>query len=157
MIKIISWRYRGYYDDSTTVNKVSDYLGTRESIENQGIIAKDLGVSTKTIKRAVKTLKDQGKLIVHRYKDNNFVYMLGEDATRDWNAYEAIEIYKHRTGEVSLEDVTEIPDDVQEYVESLDAKFAYEYRAPETEGKALTFTRIEAKELDGIVDNLFKV
>ncbi len=89
MVVILSHDYDVGTDD------LLDYIAGVE-FTTQDDIATDFHTSVKTIQRKMKKMKDSGELIVHRYADNNFIYMIGSDATRRWNKYEAYHIAKYR-------------------------------------------------------------
>ena len=89
MVGVLNWRYN-YGSD-----KVLDAINSKNFVSRSDL-ADFLGMNIKTLGRRIKSLKEDGKLIVHRYAENNFIYMIGEDAEFGWNAYEAKEILGYR-------------------------------------------------------------
>ena len=76
-------------------NETLDYIAVVE-FETQDDIAKGFGISIKALEKRIAKLKKDGLLVVYRYTDNNFIYMVGDDAKSNWNKHEAIEIAKYR-------------------------------------------------------------
>jgi len=89
MIGVLNWKY--VCSDDLVLNAINS-----KNFISRNNLADILGMNVKTLGRKIKALKDSGKLIIHRYADNNFIYMIGEDADFGWNAYEAKEIIAFR-------------------------------------------------------------
>ncbi len=87
MIVILSWKYN---DDDI----VLDAIKANSRLENINELAVKLGVSIATLNRKLRILKKEGKLVSHRYKNNNLIWCIGGDV--DYNAWEAYQIAKYR-------------------------------------------------------------
>lgn len=98
MIIVLKWKYNSRKD------MLLDYM-VNHDFDTQEDIAKGMGISKKTIQRNVSKLKNDGLLIIHRYKDNNFIYMVGDDAEKNWNKYEAYHIAKYRMYDSVVQEV----------------------------------------------------
>ena len=81
--------------------------------DTQSDIASKFNVSTKTIGRRISKLKEDGLLIVHRYQDNNFIFMIGSDAENNWNKHDAYETARYRKciQDVPRDDIDSLSDD----------------------------------------------
>ena len=89
MIHILSWKYDIGTDDF--LDKVGGI-----DWENQKEISRELNINLKTLSRMISRLKEENKLVVYRYKDNNFIWCIGEDAKNLQNGYEALATARYR-------------------------------------------------------------
>jgi len=89
MIKVFSKRYKWHFNEIDSVKNVSNYLCSNTTITDQYQIANDLGISIKTVKRAIRTLKDLDKLIVLKDK-KSYVYIIGEDVSNLYKVYKLL-------------------------------------------------------------------
>jgi len=90
MIKVFSKSYEWHFNEIDSVKNVSNYLCSSTTITDQYQIANDLDISIKTVKRAIRTLKDLGKLIVLKDK-KSYVYIIGEDASNLYKVYKLMQ------------------------------------------------------------------
>ena len=90
MILILNWGYEIGTDE------LLDVLKKHPKVDNVGYIADLVSISKSTLNRRLKKLKDDGLLVVYRYSNNNFVWMIGLDAESKYNGYEAMQIAKYR-------------------------------------------------------------
>jgi DNA-binding MarR family transcriptional regulator len=105
MIYLLHWKYKEGTD------KFLDTL-VECRCESQVDLAREMGVSVRTIGRNVTRLKKDGLLIVYRYEKNKLIYLVGEDAKMKWNKKQSAEILhfrekvslKERTSQVSWSD-----------------------------------------------------
>ena len=162
---ILNWKYESIGND------VLDYIASVD-FDSQDMIARDLGINPKTLRRRIAKLKEDGSLVIYRYENNNFIYCIGDDAKRGWNSYQCMEIAKHRKLELlcmahgvdmdewedddmvyALEEVVLFEDEEEKL--SKDMGYSDNDRYP-TSGyaQALEFSRAESKELNSTIDGL---
>lgn len=89
MIVVINWKY--VVGSDSLLDTIS--CGNWSSVK---AIAEVEEVSVKTLQRRLAKLEDDGLLVRYRYQENNFVWMIGEDAKENWNKYDALHIAKYR-------------------------------------------------------------
>ena len=97
---VLNWKYE------ETGDRVLDYIASVE-FDSRDNIAEDLGMSIKTVGRHIARLKEEGLLVVLRYENNNFIYMVGNDAKMNWDKYQARHIAIHRMYDFDLDEVSE--------------------------------------------------
>jgi len=89
MTDVLNWKYE-------RCNDIVLKAINSKNFNSRSDLADFLGMNIKTLGRRIRLLKESGKLVIHRYMDNNFIYMIGKDAEFGWNAYEAKEILAFR-------------------------------------------------------------
>lgn len=98
MIVVLNHKYKKGSDNFLNYIALGSY-------DTQDDIAREFNVSKKTIGRWISSLRKNKLLITHRYKNNNFIYMVGEDAKEDWSSYEARHIAVYRKHKFDIEEV----------------------------------------------------
>ena len=73
-----------------------DVLSSMDSISSVDSIASIMNVTDRTVKRRLKKYRDEGLLVSRQYSNNNYIWMIGDDAKENWNGYEALHIAKYR-------------------------------------------------------------
>ncbi len=90
MIVVLGEKYVSYGDE------VLDQISRLNSIDNVEWLAQRMSMSKSMIERRLKSAKDRGDLVSCRYKDNNVIWMIGDDAKAKYNGWEAYQIAKYR-------------------------------------------------------------
>jgi len=91
-MKILHWKYvKSGTKDDVILDAMSE-----DCYPNQIYLANELGLSTRTIERAISKYKDEGKLTVFRGRNNDMYYCIGEDIKGITNVYDAINAYDYR-------------------------------------------------------------
>jgi hypothetical protein len=129
---VLNWKYKIGSD------KVLDAINTG-SFNDLEELSKIIGISLSGLKKRISKLKKDGLLVIHRYQNNNFIYMIGDDVKNNWSKSDAVHIAIHRDliPGSSKEDLTD----------------GFNYKDI-FKGKSLEFTDEEKKEMDIIVDEL---
>ena len=151
---VLDWKYKD------TGLLVLDYIA-HNKFDTQDDIAISLGLNPKTVRRQIAKLKEQGMLIVHRFHGNNFLYLIGQDAQEKWNKFEARHIAVYRKYKfddtITKEDSAELPlfeyelEDAENHDGYYNSDVGKDYKATEF-NQAMEFSRVEAKELDEIIE-----
>ena len=90
MVLVLQWGYEKGTDE------LLDKLMIHTTFNNLVSLSHSLDISIATMNRKIKKLKDDGLLVSHRYRDNNFIWMIGLDALRNYGAWDAYQIAKFR-------------------------------------------------------------
>lgn len=89
MIHILSWNYR------ETTNPLLDMIVDID-YEDQKEMALAVGVNLRTLQRKIEKLKDDGDLVVFRFKNNNTIWCIGDDVNNIHDGYEALATARYR-------------------------------------------------------------
>lgn len=90
MIIVLDWKYEVGTDN------MLDILHQFKVFDSLDDVVIEADISRSAVEKKLKKLRDKGLLISHRYKDNNFIWMIGKDAENKWNKWEAHQIAVHR-------------------------------------------------------------
>ena len=90
MIIVLGWNYVEGTDS------ILDILFKNKEFNSVKEISLLSGVPIATLSRKLSSLREQGVLVSYRYKENNSIWLIGNDAVEKWNKYEALEIAKSR-------------------------------------------------------------
>ena len=88
MIHILDWKY---VNDGSLLDSIRGH-----DWESTELIADSLGITKNVLNKRLRVLKNNGLLVSYRYKDNNFIWCIGEDVDSLLNAHDAIATARYR-------------------------------------------------------------
>ena len=77
-------------------DELLDVLNRWKVFTSLDSISVEYGKNKIATNRKIKKLKEDRLLISHRYRGNNIIYMIGNDAKENWNKWEAHQIAVYR-------------------------------------------------------------
>ena len=122
-------------------NETLQVMNCNVEFNTQDDIARLLGISISGLKKRIRKLKRDGMLKIHRYRNNNFIYLIGGDAFMDWDAKEARHIAIHRK---------------HKFEEDIDEPTSLLYPLFKGECVPLEFSKEEKELMDVTVDMLLQ-
>ena len=91
MIKILKWNY-----EKIEYKKLLDFISRFDRLDSVDELCGMIGFNKSSVNRMIKQYKDEGLLSSFRYKDNNFIWCIGDDVANLANAHDAIATARYR-------------------------------------------------------------
>ena len=159
MTVILKWNY--VYGSDFTLDAIA--MNDAGSVDDLAVV---LGLSKRTTERRLSSLKKSGRLVIHRYADNNFIWMIGDDASKCWSAHDAYEIAVHRdalkrgfmteelVSDLSEEDLSEMYGEYRLFEITSPVVDKPEFVHMPSGAQSLMFTEFEKTEIEDAIDKL---
>ncbi len=89
---IIILKHKYIENEDPLLNLISDFNSFDDLVQ----LSNGSGLKLATLNRRLKVLRDKGLLISHRYKNNNSIWLIGNDAMQQWDGWASYQIAKYR-------------------------------------------------------------